>query len=58
MLKDGKPIPGDGGTLGWLKWLALHEPKVYASLLAVNRRPNLTPDRRPILTLLSDESGR
>jgi hypothetical protein len=24
----------------------------------VNRRPNLTPDRRPILTLLSDESGR
>ena len=28
------------------------------ALLGVNRRPNLTPDRRPILTLLSDESGR
>jgi hypothetical protein len=26
--------------------------------LGVNRRPNLTPDRRPILTPLSDESGR
>ena len=24
----------------------------------VNRRPNLTLGRRPILTLLSDESGR
>jgi hypothetical protein len=25
---------------------------------AVNRLPNLTPDRRPILTLLSDGFGR
>ena len=34
LTKKGQPIPGEGGTLGWLKWLALHEPKVYASLLA------------------------
>jgi hypothetical protein len=30
----------------------------YIGMVDVNRRPNLTPDRRPILTLLSDESGR
>src|SRR4029077_18793077 len=29
-----------------------------ASWLGVNRRPILTPDRRPILTRVSDESGR
>jgi hypothetical protein len=31
---------------------------VESAITSVNRRPNLTPDRRPILTLLSDESGR
>jgi hypothetical protein len=31
---------------------------VVISQVPLNRRPNLTPDRRPILTLLSGESGR
>jgi hypothetical protein len=32
--KDGVPIPGEGGLKGWLKWLALNEPKVNAGLVA------------------------
>jgi hypothetical protein len=32
--------------------------KVATAREVVNRRPNLTPDRRPILTPSSDESGR
>jgi hypothetical protein len=31
--KDGKAIPGEGGTLGYLRWCALHEPKTYMGML-------------------------
>ena len=38
------------------------EPSLESDLapweLVVNRLPNLTPDRRPILTLLNDGFGR
>ncbi len=43
-----EPIPGWGNG----RAATLDEAK--AAFRAVNRRPNLTPDRRPILTPLSD----
>jgi hypothetical protein len=32
--EDGKPIAGEGGTLGYLRWAALNQPKTYLGLLA------------------------
>ncbi len=29
----GQPIPGEGGTLGYLRWCALNEPKTYMGML-------------------------
>jgi hypothetical protein len=34
------------------------DSRIIEALETVNRLPNLTPDRRPILTLLSDGFGR
>jgi hypothetical protein len=31
---EGKPIPGEGGCRGFVRWLALYEPKTAAALLA------------------------
>ena len=57
---------GQWGNGGWTYGSAYnHRTQSEAQIAAmntcnqgVNRRPILTPDRRPILTLLSDKSGR
>jgi hypothetical protein len=52
-----KPVWSQKAASGLLSGQELME-KMGAPPKFVNRRPNLTPDRRPILTLLIDESGR
>jgi hypothetical protein len=33
-MNAGKPVPGERGTLGYLEWCAMHEPKTFMGLLA------------------------
>jgi hypothetical protein len=32
--ENGKPVAGEGGVKGFIKWLGLHEPRTAAALLA------------------------
>ena len=34
VIKDGNPVPGERGTLGYLEWAALYHSKTFLSLLA------------------------
>jgi hypothetical protein len=47
--ENGKPVPGERGTLGYLEWAALNYPKTYLGLLARTLPYSLvdqTPERK------------
>jgi hypothetical protein len=54
--KDGKPIAGEGGTLGHLRWAALNQPKTYLGLLA-RVLPYHVGDPTPERTVISREEA-
>jgi hypothetical protein len=54
--KDGKPIAGEGGTLGYLRWAALNLPKTYLGLLA-RVLPYHVVDQTPERTVITREEA-